>query len=328
MLINYGLVIAGLIVLLFGGDLLVRGAVSMARRLNISPLVIGFTVVAFGTSMPELVVCIDAALHGAPAIAVGNVVGSNIANIFLVLGLPALIYPILYEPDDMRRDVFVMIGGTVVFIAFMALGTIVLWHGVVLFSCLALVLFDSYRRARAKGPAVDCEDFTEGYEGIEGMPRRLSISLLFVFGGSVGLVLGAEWLIEGAVGLALAFGVSEAVIGLTVVALGTSLPELVTSLVAAFRREGEVAIGNVLGSNLFNVLGIMGLTAMVSPLPVPPKIMDFDIWVMLGAALVLAVVVLSRLKISRAVGLVFCIAYAAFVTAQFQGMSGMPAAAG
>lgn len=315
-------VIAGLVILLFGGDLLVRGAVSLARRLDLSPLIIGLTVVAVGTSAPELVVSINAVLDGAPAIAVGNVVGSNICNVLLVLGVPALIYPIVCEPRGTRRDSVLMMGGTLIFVGFAMGDDINRWQGAVLAASLVLILIYSYLRATREGEAA-VEDLTHEFEDIEGKPERLGIALGFTVLGLAGLLLGADWLIEGAVGIARNFGISEAVIGLTLVAVGTSLPELATTLVAALRRQSEVAIGNVLGSNLFNVLGIVGVTAMVSPLPMPPKIIGFDVWVMLAVSLMLGSIAFFHAKVPRLMGFVFCLAYALYVLAQFNGMSGV-----
>jgi cation:H+ antiporter len=313
----YVQVAGGLVVLLFGGDLLVRGAVSLTQRLDIPPLVIGLTVVAFGTSAPELVVSIDAVLSGVPAIAIGNVVGSNIANVLLVLGLPAIIYPIVCEPDGMRRDGSLMLAATVVFVAFCWGDTIGRWQGLLL-----VVLLWQATRNNGKARA---ESFSLEYESLETTPHKLWLAITFVLAGCVGLVIGAGWLIDGAVAVARSLGVSEAVVGLTLVALGTSLPELATSLVAALRHHGEVAIGNVLGSNMFNLLGIMGVAAMVAPepVPVPVKMLHFDIWVMFGVSLMLGFIALRRIGVGRVAGAFLFVAYLAYIVVQFQGISGI-----
>ncbi len=320
-------VAAGLAVLLVGGDLLVRGAVGISERLGISPLVIGVTVVAFGTSAPELVVCVEAALTGQPDLAIGNVVGSNIANVLLVLGMSALVYPIICDPEGLRRDSTLMLIASL-FFAFIAWGRLFeRWHGGMLLALLVVFLVYSYLRAvRPRDRAI--EDSSRDLEGIEIMPRAISASVVLVLGGCLGLALGSHILIDGATEVARAIGVSETVIGLTLVALGTSLPELATSMVAAVRRHGEVALGNVLGSNMFNLLGIMGVTAMAAPIPVPSEILSFDIWVMLGVALLLGGFTLRCAPIGRVVGALFVIAYSAYLVAQFNGLSGIIVAAG
>ena len=320
-------VAAGLAVLLVGGDLLVRGAVGISERLGISPLVIGVTVVAFGTSAPELVVCVEAALTGQPDLAIGNVVGSNIANVLLVLGMSALVYPIICDPEGLRRDSTLMLIASL-FFAFIAWGRLFeRWHGGMLLALLVVFLVYSYLRAvRPRDRAI--EDSSRDLEGIETMPRAISASVVLVLGGCLGLALGSHILIDGATEVARAIGVSETVIGLTLVALGTSLPELATSMVAAVRRHGEVALGNVLGSNMFNLLGIMGVTAMAAPIPVPSEILSFDIWVMLGVALLLGGFTLRCAPIGRVVGALFVIAYSAYLVAQFNGLSGIIVAAG
>ena len=312
---------AGFAVLLFGGDVLVRGAVAMAERFGVSPLVIGLTVVACGTSAPELVICIDAVLSGVPSIAIGNVVGSNIANVLLVLGLPALIAPIACNPEGMRRNGALMVATSLLFAAFALGGTVVRWQGGALLVLLLAFLVFSYlnsvpRRVRQGA-------YGHEFEAIETVPKSGLVSLAFVVAGSVGLVIGSGWLIDGAVGVARSWGVSEAVIGLTLIAIGTSLPELAASLAGALRGHGDVAVGNVLGSNMFNILGIMGAAALVAPIPVPAEILGFDLWVMLGVAVVLGAFALRGGSIGRAVGLVFILSYAAYLTAQFQGLSGI-----
>jgi cation:H+ antiporter len=312
--------------LLVGGDLLVRGAVAISERLGISPLVIGLTVVAFGTSAPELVVCVDAALSGRPALAIGNVVGSNIANVLLVLGMSALAYPIVCNPDGLRRDSTLMLMASLFFVAIAWGGLFERWQGGLLFALLVVILSYSYLRALRAGEG-PIEDYSRDIDGIEALPRMAWLSYALVAGGCLGLALGADLLVDGATEVAREIGVSEAVIGLTLVALGTSLPELATSMVAAVRRHGEVALGNVLGSNMFNVLGIMGVTAMAAPVPVPAEILSFDIWIMLGVALLLGAFTLRCAPIGRLVGVFFVIAYSAYLVVQFNGLSGVSLAA-
>ncbi len=317
----YGMVALGLVLLLIGGEALVRAAVALADRLGVSRLVIGLTVVAFGTSAPELLVCVQAALEDAPGIAIGNVVGSNIANVLLVVGLPALIAPFLCEKGVMRREGLVMVGATALVMIIAWQDGVRFWPGLLLLLLLFAFLFNAYRQARRDGVESLGDEVEELGEGVPGNPL---IILLMMAVGVAGLVAGSHLLVEGARDIARTAGVSEEVIGVTLVALGTSLPELATSTVAAFRRHGDVAIGNVLGSNIFNILGILGITAMVSHIPVPAQMLSFDLWVMLGSALILFPFAWARIPIGRVAGLVFLLAYAGYVIAQFQGVSGMP----
>ena len=308
-------VIAGLALLFFGGDFLVRGAVSLAKRIDVPPLVIAITVVAFGTSLPEMIVSLRAALDGAPAIAIGNVVGSNIANILLVLGLPAILAPIVIEGVPAQRNTLYMVLGTLVFLGFAWNGTIVLWEGIVLILLLSAFLFVSYWQARRDEAAQSTyQEEVEQFGTDSHSPMQLAG---FIVGGLAALFFGAQLLVEGAVEIALRLGVSEAVIGLTLVAFGTSLPELVTSVVAIARKHGDVAIGNILGSNLFNIFGVLGVTAIVIDLPVAEQVLSFDIWIMLGAAVLLIPFALSWISMSRPVGFLLFVAYAVYIWAQF-----------
>ena len=319
----YGMVALGLVLLLVGGEALVRAAVALADRLGVSRLIIGLTVVAFGTSAPELLVCVQAALEDAPGIAIGNVVGSNIANVLLVVGLPALIAPFLCEPGVMKREGLAMVAASALVIVIAWFDGISFWPGLGLLLLLIAFLFNAYRQARRDGADHLADEVGELGEGVPGNPL---IILTMMAVGIVGLVAGSHLLVEGARDIARSAGVSEEVIGVTLVALGTSLPELATSTVAAFRRQGDVAIGNILGSNLFNILGILGITAMVSHIPVPPQMLDFDLWVMLGAALLLFPFAFTRVPVGRVAGVAFLLAYGAYIYAQFHGFSGMPIA--
>ncbi len=319
---TYLMVAGGLVLLLLAGDVLVRGAVSMAQCWDLPPLVIGLTIVALGTSAPELVVCLDAALTGAPELAIGNVVGSNIANVLLVLGLPAAIYPFTADGASVRRDTLLMLGASGLFVVFAWQGRIEAWHGIILVAGLAAFLGYSYVMAKRGSGASEAE-MAEELDELGGKPGRIWIAIAFVVGGLAGLVLGAHWLVEGAIQIATAAGVDKAVIGLTLLAIGTSLPELATSVVAALRRHADVAIGNVVGSNLFNVLGIMGVTAIVSPVPVPDAFLGFDLWLMLGASGLLLILVLSGRSLNRFSGLILTIAYCGYIVALFTGVSAM-----
>ncbi len=321
---SYLLVAVGFVVLLIGGEVLVRGTVSLAERLGISKLIIGLTVVSVGTSAPELFVCVKAAMEGYPGLALGNVVGSNIANILLVLGLPVAIYPLECDRRSMRRDGALMILATMLFMLLSWFGVIGPLQGGLLLVLLIGYLSYSYVRARRIGfPTAAAA--TEEIE--HHMPRAPWLSLAFIVAGIVALVLGSRFLVEGASDIARVMGVSDEVIGITLVAIGTSLPEVVTAIVAAVRRHGDVAIGNAVGSNLFNILGIMGTTAMVAPVPVPDKILHFDLWIMLLCALLVLLFAFRARPVGRATGAVFLVAYAIYAAAQFHGMSGLQAMA-
>ncbi len=322
----YLMVAGGLVILLVGGDVLVRGAVALAQRLGVPPLVIGLTVVAFGTSSPELVVCVKSAIAGVPEIAIGNVVGSNIANILLVLGVPAVIFPIACNAESVRRDSAIMVAVSVLFVALCWTGLIQFWQGAIMLALLIGFLVRSYLSSRNGDQTV--EAIVDEIEGIAVRPHSIFVSSVLVLVGLIGLVAGSTLLVDGATGLARAAGIPEEVIGLTLVAIGTSLPELATSVVAAVRRHGDVAVGNVVGSNLFNILGIMGVTAMVRPIPVPDQFLTFDLWLMLASAVVLLLFVLRGASINRLAGGVLAVGYAIYLWALFHGVSAMADHAG
>ncbi len=308
-------IIAGFIILLLGGDFMVRGAVAVAEKLCISPLIIGLTIVALGTSAPEFMVSIKAVMNEAPGIAIGNVVGSNIANVFLVLGVPALIFPIVASGASLNRDNLIMVGASLLFITFCWSGNLVTWQGLIFLGLLAAFLYHAYRAARREGDTG--EDFEEDFDGVGAFPHNLPLAFGMIVLGLAGLFAGSSLLVSGSVSVAREAGISEAVIGLTMVALGTSLPELTTSIVAAIRRHGDVAIGNVVGSNLFNILGVMGATSVLMPVPIPAEVLRFDLWVMLGASLILVPFAVRRWPIGRVPGIAFTAAYIAYIASQF-----------
>ena len=309
----------GVVYLVMGADFLVRGAIALSRKVGVPAMVVGLTVVALGTSAPELVVSLRATLTGYPELAIGNVVGSNVANVLLVVALPALVYPMACDQRGVANDALFALATSVLFFALCWSGTLGRGDGLILL--LGLVLFLGYLARATRGDAT-----TKGAGRLEvprilGLPSRpYMIALLIVF-GVLALPLGAQLLLDGAVGVADTFGVPNAVIGLTLVAVGTSLPELATTLVAALRREADVAVGNVLGSNILNILAIMGVTALASPtpLPVPPRFLATDLPVMVAAALALALVVMTRPAVGRGVGVLFTLAYIAYVFALFRG---------
>lgn len=314
--------LGGLIFLILGGEFLVRGAVRVAERLGVSPLVIGLTLVGFGTSTPELVTSVRAALSGAPGIAYGNIVGSNIANILLIVGASALLAPIAVNSAALRRDGGVMLGVTLVFALIAATLPITRAVGFAFVLALALYIWLAFRMERRAG-AVDhgaVYDKAAAFEGIDpGMSPdavarpNLWRALGTAVGGLVLVVVGGGFLVDGAVALARSMAISETVIGLTIVALGTSMPELVTSLVAAYRRQTDVAFGNIVGSNIYNLLGIGGATALIAPSDVPERIVSFDNPLMVLVSLALVGVAWTGLTITRREGAALLTAYIAYV---------------
>ncbi len=304
----------GLVVLLAGGVALVRGSVGIALRFGVSSLAIGLTLVAFGTSAPELVASVNAALIGSPGIAVGNVVGSNIANTLLVLGLAAAIARIEVRAGSLRDGV-ALLASTALLLAVVLAGSIGRLVGVAFLALLAGYTIVAYRGERVhdgvSGPLRAGEEAARAARKV--LPWR---ALLLVAVGIVALVAGARLLVGGSVAIARTAGVSEAVIGLTLVAIGTSLPELATSVIAAFRKETAIAFGNIVGSSVFNILGILGVTAIVRPLEVPREIAVFDIWVAGAATLALVFFSITGWRLMRREGAFFVAAYAIYLAFQ------------
>jgi cation:H+ antiporter len=314
MLIDVIYVLGGLLLLVLGGELMLRGAVGLARLLGLSPLLIGLTVVAAATSMPELVVTVAAGLEGRPVIGVGNVIGSNIANILLIIGAAALIQHMHPPRSLLKRDGAVMSVATLLTLALALFGTLFWPHGVIFLLLLGAYLIRSYQLERRRGKAELSE---EASEALEAAPGTWLPALGLLGAGALGLIVGSELLIDGAVRIAQSLGVSDAVIGLTLVAFGTSLPELATAVVAALRRHADVAIGNIVGSNIFNLFGILGVLALVSPFQFTAEMVSFDIWVMVGATALLMLVLAVGRPIGRVVALVFLLAYGIFIAVQF-----------
>ena len=311
----------GFVLLFLGGEAVVRGAVALARRFEVSPLVIGLTIVGFGTSLPELLVSLNAALSGAPGIAVGNVIGSNLANMMLILGVAALICPIAVNPSAVRRDGLVLAGVTAAFVIVAVGGSAERYEGGLMVAALAAYVgLSLWRDARANsGPA---RLHREEAEAVTGLPTQLWLMVLCVIAGFAAVSIGAELLVDGATALARAAGVPDEVIGLTLVAVGTSLPELATALVAAYRGHADVCIGNVIGSNIFNLFGILGVTALAVPVPFAEKIVGFDLWVLAGVTLLLLPLLFTGWRLARTEAAFLLTLYGAYVACQFWGMSG------
>lgn len=304
--------IAGLALLALGGEGVIRGAVGVARRLGLSELLIGLTLVGFGTSSPELITSIDAALVGSPGIALGNVIGSNIGNILLILALVLLIKPIAVNPAAVGRDGVIALGVSIGLAALaLAFGELNRMIGILLLAGLAIYIFAVWRIESRGGVAAEMH--VEASHTHDPAPQALWVSGLFVTAGLGLLMLGANFLVTGAVATARIAGLSETVIGLTIVAIGTSLPELVATLAAALKGRSDVAFGNIVGSNIYNILGILGLTALIHPLPIPPDVGLLDWGALVGAAALLLVFALTGRRLTRLEGVAFLAAYVAFV---------------
>jgi cation:H+ antiporter len=304
--------IAGFMLLVVGAEMLVRGSVAVARRLEVSPLLIGLALVGFGTSSPELVASISAALQDSPGIAVGNVVGSNIVNILLILGSAAVIAPMRVTRAAYVRDGPVLIGATAAMIAVCLYGIMSPAVGAGFLGLLAGYIVYAYRSERQGTNASADRHAAEG-AALPQIAEGLAKSLGAAAAGMAALIGGAYLFVGGAISLARQFGISETVIGLSLVAVGTSLPELATSVIAAARRNADVAVGNVVGSNIYNIFGIVGTTAVVAPIPIPKEIVAVDIWVMLASTAVFLLLLALGWRLSRWAGALFLAAYAAYV---------------
>ncbi|MEO1380477.1 MAG: calcium/sodium antiporter [Pseudomonadota bacterium] len=309
----------GLVILLLAGDALVRGAVNLSLRLGVPALIVSLTIVAFGTSAPELLIAINALLEQKPGLALGNVVGSNTANVLLVLGIPAIMAGLHTSEIDTRKNYLVMIGATLVFIGLAFRGEFDLIAAAVLLAFLAYVLGDAFFQARSHRKSSlesSSEETMDDEEGdVEGADPDMPFwqIIVFLLLGLVGLPLGADLLVKNASIIASNFGVSDAVIGLTLVAFGTSLPELATTVMAAIRKNADVALGNVIGSNMFNLLAIIGIASLVGTIPVDPKFLRFDLWVMLASSLILIPFVFMKININRFWGLGLTALYVVYV---------------
>ena len=305
---EFVLIVAGLVILVFGGDYLVKGASGIALRFKVPPMLVGMTVVALGTSAPELVVTVQAALSGKPDIAIGNVVGSNIANVALILGITVIIFPIAIKKDSLKFDWVVMMIASLLFYVFALDGAISRLDGIIFLLGLIFFIGFSIFRVRRKNRK-------EGVPPVETQKKsqRLIFSIVFILIGIAGLIFGARWFLEGAEAVARDFGVSDRVIAISLVAFGTSVPELAASVIAAFKKEQDISLGNIIGSNLFNILAILGITSMISPISVSPEIMDDDIYWMLATSFIILPLGIIRFRLSRWQGFILLGSYITFM---------------
>lgn len=311
-MLNILYLLVGVALLTAGGEGFIRGALGLAKKWGLSALFCGLVIVGFGTSMPELFVSVNAALNNQPDIAIGNVIGSNIANVLLILGLCAMIMPLTVAPISLRRDALMVIAASVLCIALSSKGVISFAEGLLLLGALAAYLTWAYLSEKGQSaPAAELHT-AEGQE-IENVPQSMFWSVVQLVVGLGLLIAGSQILLKGAVGIAHGLGVSEAVIGLTLVAFGTSLPELTISIIAALRKHADVAVGNILGSNIFNLLGILGVSSLIKPIQVTGRVAEIDQWVMLAVALVLLLFLYTGRRLSRTEGGILFLAYVAYI---------------
>lgn len=325
------LFLAGLITLIIGADLLVRGAARLAAAFGVSPLVIGLTIVAIGTASPEIAVSLQAAVSGQGELTLGNVLGSNIFNILFILGVTALAAPIVIAEQLIRKDAPIMLGVSLLTFALAFDGSLGWLDGVILLLGLVLYTVFALRQSRLESKAVQKEYAQEYAPKEPHTARNTAINIVFILIGLGLLVLGSDWLVESSVQIAIALGVSELVVGLTIVAAGTSLPEVATSVIAALKRESDIAVGNAVGSNIFNLLGVLGIGALVAPggIPVGNRILQLDLPAMVFVALVTLPVFYIDNRISRLEGgllLSYYILYVTYIILRAAGSSALPAA--
>ncbi len=301
-------ILVGFVLLIGGAEYLVKGAVAIANKLKIPAIIVGLTIVAFGTSTPEFVVSIKAALNGAGGISIGNIVGSNIANILFILGVTSVIYPVVCNRKEFLRDYKFLLLVNVLFVCFAITGKFVCWQGLVLLALLFAFIYFNYRNSKDSDASEDTVSILAS--------KSWWVVVLITIAGLIAIMYGADLLVKGAVDIARILGVSEEIIGLTIVAVGTSLPELATTVVAALRKQNGVALGNIVGSNIWNIVFIMGLTSTIIDVEVPRQFLLYDIWVMVLATMLLFPIMLSQNKISRIEGGVFLLIYMAYLLSQ------------
>lgn len=301
-------ILVGFVLLIGGAEYLVKGAVAIANKLKIPAIIVGLTIVAFGTSTPEFVVSIKAAFNGAAGIAIGNIVGSNIANILFILGVTSVIYPVVCNRKEFLRDYKFLLLVNVLFVCFAITGKFVCWQGLVLLALLFAFIYFNYRNSKDNDASEDTVSILAS--------KSWWVVVLITIAGLIAIMYGADLLVKGAVDIARILGVSEEIIGLTIVAVGTSLPELATTVVAALRKQNGVALGNIVGSNIWNIVFIMGLTSTIIDVEVPRQFLLYDIWVMVLATMLLFPIMLSQNKISRIEGGVFLLIYMAYLVSQ------------
>ncbi|RJG18392.1 sodium:calcium antiporter [Alcanivorax profundi] len=315
------LFILGLLLLTLGGEMLIRGALALAHRVGVSPLLSGLVIVGFGTSAPELVVSVNAAIEGKPDIAIGNVVGSNIGNVLLILGVCALITPLTVTPLALRRDAMCVVAASLLCVALGAGGSLDHWDAALLLLGLTGYLSLAYWTERSGGlPSAQVHEAETA--AVPRVTGNLAITVGVLVAGLCVLIAGSQVFVVAASSIAVSMGIPEAVVGLILVAVGTSLPELTISVMSALRKQADVAVGNILGSNIFNLLGILGISAFMQPLPMPVRVIEIDQWIMLGTSLLLLLFLYTSRRLTRIEGAVLLCGYGFYVWASFSGWLG------
>ena len=304
--------VIGTIILLFSGDMLVRAAVDISLKISVSPMIVGLTVIAFGTSAPELLVGVQATWNGFAGLALGNIIGSNITNILLIVGMPAVIIAVKSDDKGLSQNYYIMLLATFLFIGFLFFGPIQVWQGILLILFLILFIFQAIFYSYKSDENLTFPELTS-----ERTVLSSFVLTGFVFAGFIGLPLGAHIVITSATSFANAVGVSEEVIGLTVVAIGTSLPELATSMAAAFRKQVSLLLGNVIGSNMFNILGIAGIAALIAPLQLMDKTEILSLTILFFSSAILAPFIMFKKSINRQMGIIFLLFYLVYILLLF-----------
>ena len=307
---EYVLLIGGLVILIISGEALVRGAVGIALKFNISTLVIGMTIVSFGTSVPELLVSLKAAIAGHSEIAIGNVVGSNIANIALVLGLTTIILPIKVKSSTVKIDWPIMMVSTILFYLF-SLNENIEWYEGLIFT-IGLIAFNLFMFGKFKKGNIK-EDVDLDIEIDQNKPPKILFNLFLIAAGSIGLAFGTDWLLNGSIQIATDFGVSEHIIGVTIVAFGTSVPELITCIVASVKKQTDISVGNLIGSNIFNILGVLGITSLIKEIPVSLQVIHVDAFWLLAVSFIIFPLMIIGNKINRIRGLLLFVSYCIYI---------------
>lgn len=310
MLFDLALMVMGIFLLFFGGEGLLKGSVALSLHYGLSKILVSAVVIGFGTSMPEMTVSVGAALKGSPELALGNVLGSNVANLLLIVGVAALLSPIVTKGLDVGRDTAMMLISAAVLCMLSFAGVINFTMGVAMFALLVGYIVFAYKQDRRKTKAAKhlVEDID--VEAADMPPLK---AFIYAVIGLALLVAGATLLVDGATAIARSFGISEAVIGLTLVAVGTSLPELATAAVAAYRKHTDMILGNVLGSNVFNSLAILGVTAIIKPLPFMGELARVDVWVMAAVSVLVGLILWRKIKLNRTIGLLFLVIYTSYM---------------
>lgn len=309
----FSLMVGGLILLIGGGEVLVRGAISLAKNIGVPPAVIGLTILAYGTSAPELVVSLESALNGYADMALGNVVGSNISNTLLILGVTALFYPLKLDSDLLKPDGYLLILVSALLWLFAWDGVVSQIEGAIFVLIMLGSSYYTFAQGRKKGFAEIEEEVEKELGGELPQPR----AILYTVIGLAVMIMGGKLIVDGGVKAAEALGVSEGVIGLTIIAIGTSLPELATSLIAVRKKQADMAVGNVVGSNLMNIFGIVGLTAVIQPLSVLPEFLSSDIPLLMACSLLLVLGLWKGFKINRVTGMVGTVAFVVYIAVQY-----------